>query len=144
MWSSSSNSFHSFTCQFFQISASVDLFNNNLTPSLFKWLYNYNTTLVYLDLSSNRLSDSHPDVFGNMSSLAHLDLSSNQLEGGIPDSFAKLCGLQYWIFRWNNISGHISNFLNHHVLKIHYRFCPIPSLLSKAGSLDLPIINFQR
>ncbi|KAK9910552.1 hypothetical protein M0R45_034509 [Rubus argutus] len=88
----------------------VALRYNNVTSSIFKWLCNYNTTLVYLDLYSNQLSGSLPDVFGNMSSLTHLDLFGNQLEGGIPDSFAKLCGLQYLSISFNNLSGRISNF----------------------------------
>ncbi|KAK9910454.1 hypothetical protein M0R45_034415 [Rubus argutus] len=89
--------------------ASVDLYGNNVISSIFKWLCNYNTTLVHLDLSSSKLSGLLPDVFGNMSSLGYLSLSDNQLEGGIPDSFAKLCGLQYLVISFNNLSGYISN-----------------------------------
>ncbi|KAK9910465.1 hypothetical protein M0R45_034425 [Rubus argutus] len=98
--------------------ARVDLSSaTTITSSIFKWLCNYNTTLVHLDLSftqlsglipyvfkdmnslevlslsDNQLSGLIPDVFRNMSSLAHLDLSNNPLEGGIPKSISQLCSL---------------------------------------------------
>ncbi|CAL9007193.1 unnamed protein product [Prunus brigantina] len=94
--------------------ASVDLSNNQwITSSIFLWLSNYNTSLVYLDLSNSLLAGSIPDVLGNMSSLAHLYLSDNQLEGGDPHSFSRLCSLQSLDLATNrlNVSVQLAKFV---------------------------------
>ncbi|KAI5345628.1 hypothetical protein L3X38_013505 [Prunus dulcis] len=91
--------------------ASVDLYFNHLSTSIFLWLSNYNTSLVYLDLTYNFLADSIPDVLGNMSTLTHLDLSNNQLEGGDPHSFSRLCSLQALDLSSNILSGQLSKFV---------------------------------
>ncbi|KAM5555365.1 receptor-like protein EIX2 [Rosa sericea] len=95
--------------------ASVELRNNlnatATTSSMFKWLGNYNTSLVYLSLTSTNLNGSLPDVFGNMRSLAYLDLSVNNLEGGIPLSFANLSSLRYLGLMKDNLSGQYSDFM---------------------------------
>ncbi|PRQ58040.1 putative non-specific serine/threonine protein kinase [Rosa chinensis] len=115
---------------------SVDLSKNPaVSSSIFKWLCNYNTTLVhidlsfnqlsglisnafsnmsslaYLDLSSNQLSGLIPDVFKNKSSLAYLDLSNNQLEGGIPASIGQLCNLRTLAISDNRLHGQFSEFV---------------------------------
>ncbi|XP_016649750.1 PREDICTED: LRR receptor-like serine/threonine-protein kinase GSO2 [Prunus mume] len=88
--------------------ASVDVsFNHLSTSSVFLWLSNYNTSLVHLDLSSNLLAGSIPDVFGNMSSLAHLDLSFNQLEGSLQD-LTNLSSLELLYLHDNQLSGVLS------------------------------------
>ncbi|KAI5345626.1 hypothetical protein L3X38_013503 [Prunus dulcis] len=93
--------------------ASADLSFNHLSTSIFLWLSNYNTSLVYLDLTNNFLAGSIPDVLGNMSTLAHLDLSNNQLEGGDPHSFSRLCSLQSLDLATNrlNVSGQLAKFV---------------------------------
>ncbi|XP_050157518.1 receptor-like protein EIX2 isoform X2 [Malus sylvestris] len=72
---------------------------------------NYSTSLVDLYLSSNHLTGSIPDVFGNMSSLAQVDLYDNQLEGAEPHSFSRLCSLQSLDLLYNNLSGQFSRFV---------------------------------
>ncbi|PRQ58051.1 putative non-specific serine/threonine protein kinase [Rosa chinensis] len=81
----------------------IDLSFNYLNSSIFPWLFK--TSLVYLDLISNHLTGSIPDVFQTMSSLVHLDLSFNQLEGSIPHSFAQLCSLQFLALSGNNLES---------------------------------------
>ncbi|GFS30241.1 hypothetical protein Acr_00g0010930 [Actinidia rufa] len=62
----------------------LDLSDNDLSSSIYSWLFNLSNSLVDVDLSSNQLKGLIPDSFGNMISLVNLDLSWNQLEGGIP------------------------------------------------------------
>ncbi|XP_004308368.1 PREDICTED: probable LRR receptor-like serine/threonine-protein kinase At4g36180-like [Fragaria vesca subsp. vesca] len=111
--------------------ASVDLSYNidlTATTSVFKWLCNYNTSLVDINLVNNELSGSIPDVFGNMSSLAHLDLSYNILEGAFPLSFSKLCSLRYLALAANNLSG---------------RYYDIFQILSNCAQSSLEILDLQ-
>ncbi|PQQ00111.1 LRR receptor-like serine/threonine-protein kinase GSO2 [Prunus yedoensis var. nudiflora] len=92
--------------------AGVDLSFNSLSTSIFLWLSNYNTSLVYLDLSNNLLAGSIPDVLGSMSSLAHLNLLENQLEGGDLHSFSSLCSLQSLDLSGNDIAGSLPDLTN--------------------------------
>ncbi|CAN6711041.1 unnamed protein product [Malus baccata var. baccata] len=92
--------------------SSIDLsFNRLSTSSIFLWMSNYSASLVDLYLSSNHLTGSIPDVFGNMSSLADVDLYGNQLEGAEPHSFSRLCSVQSLDLRGNNLSGQFSRFV---------------------------------
>ncbi|XP_034711258.1 receptor-like protein EIX2 [Vitis riparia] len=85
--------------------AVLDLSENDLTSSIYPWLFNFSSSLVHLDLLWNDLNGSIPDAFGNMTTLAYLDLSRNQLEGEIPKSLTDLCNLQeLWLFH-NNLTG---------------------------------------
>ncbi|XP_050387356.1 receptor-like protein EIX2 [Argentina anserina] len=91
---------------------SVDLSGNSIaSPSTFKWLRNYNTTLYYLDLSFNQLSGLSgldPNTFANMSSLEVLVLSDNPLEGEIPTFISQLCSLRYLSISRCNLTGQLS------------------------------------
>ncbi|KAL6126163.1 hypothetical protein ACLB2K_074214 [Fragaria x ananassa] len=89
---------------------SVDLSDNVVTSSIFKWLCNYNTTLSFLDLGSTQFSGLNPNAFANMTSLAYLVLSSNQLSGLNPDVFANMSSLEFLDLSSNQLSG-----LNPHV-----------------------------
>ncbi|KAJ9678535.1 hypothetical protein PVL29_020658 [Vitis rotundifolia] len=119
--------------------AFLDLSSNDfdLTSSIYPWLFNFTTTLVHLDLSSNgdlngsipdafrnmisladldiswnQLQGSIPDIFGNMASLERLDLSENKLEGEIPKSLSNLCRLQELDLGINNLSGQLPQVLD--------------------------------
>ena len=89
--------------------AVLHLSNNNLSSAIYPWLYNFNKSLVDLDLSGNQLKGSIPDAFRNMSALTKLVLSSNQLEGGIPRSLGEMCSLHVLDLCHNHISEDLSD-----------------------------------
>ncbi|XP_059629121.1 receptor-like protein EIX2 [Cornus florida] len=85
--------------------AVLDLSANSFNSSIYSWLFNFNTTLVHVDLSDNNLQGLIPDSFGNLNSLAYLDLTLNQLEGGIPKSIGNCTSLQILNLAWNQLGG---------------------------------------
>ncbi|KAJ6287883.1 hypothetical protein OIU78_029167 [Salix suchowensis] len=91
--------------------AVLHLSNNNLSSSIYPWLYNSSNSLVDLDLSGNQLKGSIPDAFRNMSALTKLVLSGNQLEGGIPRSLGEMCSLHVLDLCHNHISEELSGLL---------------------------------
>ncbi|KAJ9678538.1 hypothetical protein PVL29_020661 [Vitis rotundifolia] len=95
--------------------AFLDLSYNDfdLTSSIYPWLFNFTTTLVHLDLSSNvDLNGSISDAFGNMISLADLDISGNQLQGSIPDIFGNMTSLELLDLSENKLEGEIPKSLS--------------------------------
>ncbi|KAL7252577.1 hypothetical protein ACSBR1_007191 [Camellia fascicularis] len=68
----------------------LDLSYNDISSSIYGWLFNFSSSLVDVDLSSNQLKGLIPDSFGGMISLTNLCLSFNHLEGGLPKSFANV------------------------------------------------------
>ena len=64
----------------------LDLSDNELTfsSSVLEWLFKSNTSVVDLDLASNKFQGSILDDFTRINSLAHLYLDSNEFEGEIP------------------------------------------------------------
>nr|GMD72247.1 receptor-like protein 12 [Ipomoea batatas] len=93
----------------------VDLSFNKLTsPSVFKWLQNFNTSLTSINLSYNdKLGGPIPDAFQEMKFLRGMNLSSNYFTGEIPKSLG-------------NLSHLTSLALNFNLLKE-----PLPDLLEK-------------
>ncbi|XP_059627273.1 receptor-like protein EIX1 [Cornus florida] len=85
--------------------AVLDLSSNYFNSSIYSWLFNFNTSLVHVDLSENNLQGLIPDSFRNLNSLAYLHLSYNQLEGGIPKSIGNCTSLQTLNLGWNQLSS---------------------------------------
>ncbi|XP_024017247.1 receptor-like protein EIX1 [Morus notabilis] len=84
----------------------LDLRRNDLSNSIYPWLLNLNS-LVYLDLSLNQLEGSIPEAFGKMAGLKNLDLSYNCLSGSIPEIFENKSGLEYLDLGFNMLQGQI-------------------------------------
>lgn len=68
----------------------LDLSDNNLSTSIYQWLFNFVHSLVHLDISYGNLEGYSPEAFGKMTALTYLDLSLNQLNGTIPEAFGKM------------------------------------------------------
>ncbi|GMN65838.1 hypothetical protein TIFTF001_034899 [Ficus carica] len=92
--------------------STVFLESNSLNSSIFQWLFNSSTNLVFLDLSFNELYGSIPYSLGKTSGLTYLDLGWNYLEGEIPESFGNLCNLKALHLYRNNLRGQLTFFQN--------------------------------
>ncbi|GLU19482.1 hypothetical protein SLE2022_357310 [Rubroshorea leprosula] len=82
---------------------------NKLTTFAFQWLFNFSSSLVSLDLSSNQFRGPIPETFSHMTFLEELDLSNNQFVGEIPKSFwsGNLSSLRNLNLAKNKLSGTI-------------------------------------
>ncbi|XP_030964633.1 receptor-like protein 43 [Quercus lobata] len=86
---------------------------NNLTREIPLLICNL-SSLHYLDLSYNRLSNKIPPCLGNLSNhLIDLDLQSNNLHGTIPSTFAKGCYLRSLKLNGNRLEGSLPQSLVH-------------------------------
>ncbi|KAL3508403.1 hypothetical protein ACH5RR_027804 [Cinchona calisaya] len=86
----------------------LDLSLNKLpSSSIYPWLFNFNHSLRYIDLSANHLQGTLPDNFRTFLSLEHLDLSSNHFQGGFPRFLGNLTGLKSLILSGNNLTGEL-------------------------------------
>ncbi|GKV21724.1 hypothetical protein SLEP1_g31678 [Rubroshorea leprosula] len=90
--------------------AVLELSYNNLTATMFQWLFNFSNTLVYLDLFHNQLQGLIPEAFGNMIFLEELYLGANLFEGGIQKSFGNMCKLRLLYLSYNNLKGMLPEF----------------------------------
>ncbi|KAJ0042372.1 hypothetical protein Pint_17595 [Pistacia integerrima] len=90
---------------------SLDLTGNNVTNSIYPWLFNVSSNLNRLSLNFNLLQGSIPEAFGNyMVSLTDLFLQSNELEGGFPKSIGNMSCLHTLELSSNNLIGQLSGF----------------------------------
>lgn len=83
----------------------LNLGSNNLTASIFQWVFKFSHSLVDLRLYNNQLRGPIPEAFGYMTSLDGLDLAFNKFEGGIPKSLGNLCRLRDLWLDTNNLNG---------------------------------------
>ncbi|XAR53563.1 Non-specific serine/threonine protein kinase [Bertholletia excelsa] len=90
----------------------LDLSSNDLSSSIYNWLFNFNSTLVDINIYGNQLKGPIPDAFGEMISLRNLDLGFNRLEGVLPKSFANLSHLQSLYLSSNYITDEFSKILH--------------------------------
>ncbi|XP_038697985.1 receptor-like protein 7 [Tripterygium wilfordii] len=78
--------------------------NNDLTGEIPSWICN--TTMRFLDLSSNSFSGTIPPCFRNKSQgLKVLNLRNNKFSGKIPDIFKEGCGLLSLNLNDNQLKG---------------------------------------
>ncbi|GMN52789.1 hypothetical protein TIFTF001_021935 [Ficus carica] len=95
--------------------AILDLSFNQLSVSIYQWVFSFSRSLVHLDLSSNALvylslssnkfEGPIPEALGNLTKLTYLDLGSNNLDGELPNSLGNLCMLRELSAGGNNLSG---------------------------------------
>lgn len=78
---------------------------NNLTASIYPWLFNVSSNIVEIYLDSNHLKGSIPDALGHMISLRTLTLSDNELDGEIPKFFQNMFKLEALSLRGNSLEG---------------------------------------
>lgn len=95
---------------------------NNLTASIYPWLFNVSSNIVEIYLDSNHLKGSIPDTLGHMISLRTLTLSDNELDGEIPKFFQNMFKLEGLSLRGNSLEGVIFEhfFSNFSYLKLLY------------------------
>ncbi|KAK9178913.1 hypothetical protein WN943_028107 [Citrus x changshan-huyou] len=84
----------------------LELSENNLTNSIYPWLFNASSNLVLLGLDSNHLRGSIPVALKHIVSLSFLGLASNEFEGGVPDFFGNMCSLTMLNISDNKLRGH--------------------------------------
>ncbi|KAL7252571.1 hypothetical protein ACSBR1_007185 [Camellia fascicularis] len=89
----------------------LDLSRNDLSSSIYSWLFNFSSSLIDVDLSSNQLKGPIPDSFGGMISLTNLSLHHSHLEGTLPKSFANLTRLRSVDLHKNNLTEELHQFL---------------------------------
>ncbi|KAL2966363.1 hypothetical protein AAZX31_16G112400 [Glycine max] len=88
----------------------LDLSSNLLISStIFYWLFNSTTNLHNLFLDNNMLEGPIPDGFGKQ--LVFLDLSSNKLSGKIPMSMGALINMKALVLRNNGLMGELPSSL---------------------------------
>lgn len=140
--------------------ALVDLYNstngpgwtnktNWLTGPVNNW-YGVTVTanrVVYLQLSSNQLSNAIPSSLGNLSNLERLYLNDNQLSGTFPLSFGNLIKLKKIYLSGNLLNGVIPSFLGNLsnlkelVLERNQFRGNIPSSLGNLSNLQILGLN---
>nr|XP_027095535.1 receptor-like protein EIX2 [Coffea arabica] len=84
----------------------LDLSSNRFDASTLKSLCKARD-LTYLDLSDNNVQGSIPSEIGQLVNLTYLDLSSNDLQGSIPSEIGQLPKLTNLVLAFNKLNGTI-------------------------------------
>ncbi|KAJ0240040.1 LRRNT_2 domain-containing protein [Hirschfeldia incana] len=86
---------------------SANEFNGQIHGFLDASSKNKDNSLVFLDLSSNKLAGTLPESLGALSNLQILDLSSNSFTGSIPSSIGNMASLKKIDLSFNAMNGNI-------------------------------------
>ncbi|CAH8358014.1 unnamed protein product [Eruca vesicaria subsp. sativa] len=86
---------------------SANEFNGQINGFLDAFSKNKVNSLVFLDLSSNKLAGTLPESLGALRNLQILDLSSNSFTGSIPSSIGNMLSLKKLDLSFNAMNGKI-------------------------------------
>ncbi|KAL1194750.1 Receptor-like protein EIX2 [Cardamine amara subsp. amara] len=93
----------------------LDLSANELNGQIHGFLDAFSrkkgNSLVYLDLSSNKLAGTLPESLGALRNLQILDLSSNSFTGSVPSSIGNMVSLKKLDLSYNAMDGSIAESL---------------------------------
>ncbi|KAF8020225.1 hypothetical protein BT93_G0815 [Corymbia citriodora subsp. variegata] len=83
----------------------LDLSNNQFSGGILQNLSRYMPNLIFLSLSSNRITGALPESIGEMQLLQVIDLADNNLSGSIPPSIGNCSLLKVLDLQNNSLSG---------------------------------------
>ncbi|KAI3834559.1 hypothetical protein MKW92_047650 [Papaver armeniacum] len=124
----------------------LNLAKNNLTGNL-PYSISLMTSLIYLNVSQNSLSQPIGDILANLKAVTLMDLSFNNFVGDLPNSFSSMSNLSSLYLQNNELTGSINvlaglpltnlNIANNHFTGwIPWEFKSIPNLISDGNSFD--------
>ncbi|VVB02136.1 unnamed protein product [Arabis nemorensis] len=87
---------------------SANELNGQINGFLDAFSRNKGNSLVFLDLSSNKLAGTLPESLGALRNLQILDLSSNSFTGSVPSSIGNMASLKKLDLSYNAMNGKIA------------------------------------
>lgn len=90
---------------------SANEFNGQINGFLDAFSRNKGNSLLFLDLSSNKLAGTLPESLGALRNLQILDLSSNSFTGSVPSSIGNMASLKKLDLSYNAMNGTIAESL---------------------------------
>ncbi|KAJ4841832.1 hypothetical protein Tsubulata_045886 [Turnera subulata] len=120
-----------------RLSLSFNAFNSTIPASI----GNLSTTLLHLEMRSNKLKGNIPREIGNLSNLIALSVGINELTGSIPTSIGRMEKLQLLGIRYGGLEGSIPDeichlrYLSGLYLSYNNLVGPIPGCLGDMTSL---------
>ncbi|PWA64991.1 Concanavalin A-like lectin/glucanase, subgroup [Artemisia annua] len=119
----------------------INLSNNKLSGLLPETLVSNPDSVQVLDLSSNNIFGTIPDMISNYTNLKTLNLSFNSLTGNIPKSLGTLKSLQVLALSHNLLSGWIPEELERLILSSNKISGPFPASISLFKNLK--VVDFS-